>query len=181
MRLFVGLIGTFLVVCALIGTAFFWIGQRAPVQFRTEVATDIEATPDIVWAALTNIGTLTDRDDKITEVELLVVDDHGPLRWKVLRGDTSVMIYKRLVSEPNRRFEIAIDGGNMAIVGGYEYRLTPLSTSQTRLIAVEETEIEDILFRAAFALAGGRDRVLRAQLAEIKQVSEDYAAETGTL
>ena len=171
MRLLFTTIAVFLFLCVLIGAGIAWVGRRAPVEFQVEMSADINARPEVVWAALTNISTLPDRDDDISEVELLEAGQEGPLRWKVVRGDTSVMIYRRQVADPYQRLVLVIDGGNMGIEGSFRYDLR--STDQgTSLTVVEQSQVQDLMLRAAFALAGGRDQVLRAQLAEIKEVSE---------
>ena len=175
MRLLFITVAVFLLLCALIGTGIALVGRRAPVEFQVELSTEINAGPDIVWAALTNISTLPDRDDDISEVELLETDEDGPLRWKVVRGDTSVMIYRRQVAEPYQRLVLVIDGGNMGIEGSFRYDLRPTDQG-TSLTVVEQSRVQDLMLRAAFALAGGRDQVLRAQLAEIKEVSEAQEA-----
>ena len=171
MRLLFTTIAVFLFLCVLIGAGIAWVGRRAPVEFQVEMSADIKARPEIVWAALTNISTLPDRDDDISEVELLEADQEGPLRWKVVRGETSVMIYRRQVAEPYQRLVLVIDGGNMGIEGSFRYDLRPTDQG-TSLTVVEQSQVQDLMLRAAFALAGGRDQVLRAQLTEIKEVSE---------
>ena len=174
MRLLFTTIAVFLLLCALIGAGIAWIGRRAPVEFQVQLTAEIDAQPEVGWAALTNISTLPGRDDDISEVELLAVDDTGPLRWKVVRGDTSVMIYRRQLADPYRQLVLTIDGGNMGIEGSYRYDLVPADQG-TILTVVEDSQVQDLMLRAAFALAGGRDQVLRAQLAEIKEVSEAQA------
>ena len=81
------------------------------------------------------------------------------------------MIYRRQVAEPYQRLVLVIDGGNMGIEGSFRYDLRPTDQG-TSLTVVEQSQVQDLMLRAAFALAGGRDQVLRAQLAEIKEVSE---------
>ena len=170
MRLLFTTIAVFLFLCVLIGAGIAWVGRRAPVEFQVEMSADIKARPEVVWAALTNISTLPDRDDDISEVELWKPIKKGHCDGR-LCGAILVMIYRRQVAEPYQRLVLVIDGGNMGIEGSFRYDLRPTDQG-TSLTVVEQSQVQDLMLRAAFALAGGRDQVLRAQLAEIKEVSE---------
>ena len=172
MRLLYSMLGVVALVSALMFALFTFLGNRAPAAFSQTYTVEVEAPSSLVWLVAKDVSQLTARRENINQVTLVELDEVGAVEWEELSGETAVVRYRRTDSLDQRLWAFEVVGGNVEIQASYRYEIEDLGDGRSRLTGVEDSGIEAIALRAAFAFAGGREALLRSWIDEIKQTAE---------
>jgi len=159
MRWVLGIVGL-LVVLVVVVVA---IGYTLPQSHVASSSATYRASPDSLWASLTEVAAFPTWRKGITRVEPLP-DENGQRGWRE-HGGGDVVTYRIVEANPPRRLVSRIADQNLPYGGSWTYELTPAG-SGTRLTITERGEIYNPVFRfvARFMLGytATMDGVLRA-------------------
>lgn len=159
MRWIVGVVGVVVLLIAIVVA----VGAMLPKSHVAARSARYAASPDALWASLTEPASFPQWRDGVTRVELLP-DDAGQRGWREYTKHDAVA-YRVLESQAPRRFVARIADENLPYGGTWTYELAPANTG-TRLTITERGEIYNPVFRfvARFFLGytATIDGVLRA-------------------
>jgi uncharacterized protein YndB with AHSA1/START domain len=127
-----------------LGLVVVLVGYLLPEKHDATVSAVIPATPEAVWAALTDpVGYPTWRGD-VTSVEMLPADS-GHVAWRE-QGKNGAISYAIEQAEPPRRLVTRITDKSLPFGGAWEYEVTPDGTG-SRVRITEHGEVYNPVFR----------------------------------
>lgn len=141
------------------------IGYSLPVKHRAEVSATFNATPDTVFALITNVEAFPAWRSGLKSVEVIPSTD-GHMRFRELSVDGTIA-YVVESTEPNRRLVTRIDDKSLPFGGTWDYQLSPAPGGGTVLRIVEAGEIYNPVFRLISRFFMGYDRTIKTYLADV--------------
>lgn len=139
------------------------IGYLLPESHVASVSARYAASPDTIWATLTDVSAFPQWRSDVKRVELLP-DENGQRGWRE-HGSQDVITYRVVESAAPRRLVSRIADANLPYGGSWTYELTP-AESGTRLTITENGEVYNPIFRfvSRFIIGhtGTMESVLRA-------------------
>lgn len=140
MRWVLGIAGVLVLVVVVVAA----IGLVLPKGHVASAAARYRASPDTVWAALTDVPGLASWRADLTKVETLP-DRDGRRAWRETGKDGTVT-YETVETDPPRRLVTRIADTGLPFGGSWTYELTPVDGG-TRLTITERGEVYNPIFR----------------------------------
>jgi uncharacterized protein YndB with AHSA1/START domain len=140
MRWILWIIGGTVVVAIIIVA----VGYMLPRSHVASVSATYEATPDALWATLTDVSAFPAWRSDVTRVEVLP-DENGQRRWRE-HGKNGTITYRLIESTAPQRLVTRIDDQDLPFGGTWTYELAPAGNG-TRLTITERGEVYNPVFR----------------------------------
>ena len=140
MRWILWIVGS-LIIAALVAVI---IGFLLPKSHVASASARYAATPDALWASLTDVAAFPQWRHDLTRVETLP-DENGQRGWREYSNQGTVT-YRVVEAIPQRRLVTRIADQNLPYGGTWTYELTP-ADSGARLTITERGEIYNPVFR----------------------------------
>jgi hypothetical protein len=150
------------VVLALIVVA---VGYALPVKHRGQASTTFRATPEAVFALITNVEAFPTWRSGLKVAERIPSTD-GRTRFRETSGDGAITFVIESV-EPSRRLVTRIDDKSLAFGGTWTYELSPTTDGRTTLRITEDGEIYNPIFRFVSRFLMGYDRTINTYLTDV--------------
>lgn len=144
-----------------LGLVVMLVGLMLPVKHEAVVSAAIPATPEAVWAVLTDPASYPKWRGDVTAVELLPADS-GHVAWRE-QGKNGAISYVIERAEPPRRLVTRITDKSLPFGGAWEYEITPDGTG-SRVRITEHGEVYNPVFRFASRFIMGHTATARAYL-----------------
>ena len=141
------------------------IGYALPVKHRGVAESTFRATPDKIFALITDVGAFPSWRSGVKSVEVIPSNDDRK-RFREVSGDGSIA-YVVEAAEPNRRVVTRIDDKSLPFGGTWTYDISPDSDGRTRLRITEAGEIYNPIFRFVSRFVLGYDRTMKTYIADI--------------
>ena len=150
-------------IAALVAVAAI-VGVLLPRDHVAGMSARIAATPDSVWAAITDAGGYTTWRKELKNVDVLPPTPSGP-SWREHSSDGVITLVAD-VFEPPRRMVARIADKNLPFGGSWEYRVEPDGAAGSTVTIVERGSVYNPIFRFVSRFLMGHtstiDRYLRA-------------------
>ena len=140
MRWVLGVAGVLIVVVV----AVVAMGYLLPQSHVASSSARYRASPETLWASLTDVAAFPTWRKGVTRVELLP-DENGQHGWREHSGGETIT-FRIVEMEPPRRLVTRIADENLPFGGRWIYDLAPVD-SGTRLTISEQGEIYNPVFR----------------------------------
>jgi hypothetical protein len=141
------------------------VGYSLPVKHRAELSANFKATPDTIFALITNVEAFPGWRSGVKSVELLPSTD-GRKRFRELSSDGAITYVVESI-EPGRRLVTRIDDKSLPFGGTWTYELSPSADGGTTLRITEDGEIYNPVFRFVSRFFMGYDRTIKTYLADV--------------
>ncbi len=141
------------------------VGYSLPVKHRAEASATFKATPDALFALITNVEAFPGWRSGLKSVELLPPTD-GRKRFRERSADGAIA-YVVESAEPGRRLVTRIDDKSLPFGGTWTYELTPAPEGGTTLRITEDGEVYNPVFRFVSRFFMGYDRTIKTYLADV--------------
>ena len=141
------------------------IGYALPVKHRAEVSASFKATPEVLFALITNVEAFPTWRSGLKSVDPLPSTD-GRKRFRELSGDGAIA-YVVESAESGRRLVTRIDDKSLPFGGTWTYELSPAADGGTTLRITEDGEIYNPVFRFVSRYFMGYDRTIKTYLADV--------------
>jgi hypothetical protein len=141
------------------------VGYALPVKHRGEAEATFGATPETVFALITNVEAFPTWRRGVKSVELIRSTD-GRKRFRELSGHGPIAYVIESV-ESSRRLVTRIDDKSLPFGGTWSYELTPTTDGGTRLRITEDGEIYNPVFRFVSRFFVGYDQTIKTYLADV--------------
>jgi len=120
------------------------IGYLLPQSHLASSSARYRASPEALWASLTDVAAFPTWRKGLTRVELLP-DENGQRGWREHSGGETIT-FRVVEADPPRRLVSRIADQNLPFGGRWIYDLAPVD-SGTRLTITEQGEIYNPVFR----------------------------------
>ena len=120
------------------------VGSMLPRDHIAAMSARVAASPDAVWAALTDRAAFPTWRRDVKRVEPLPETTSGP-SWREHGGDS--ITYVAEVEEAPRRLVARIADKNLPYGGSWEYRIEPEGTSGSTVTVIERGSVYNPVFR----------------------------------
>jgi len=138
------------------------VGYMLPRDHVAAMSARVNATPEAVWAVLTDpAGFPTWRHD-IKTVDVLPATPTGP-SWRE-HSSNGTITYVVDVLEPQRRLIARIADTKLAFGGSWEYRVEPVSAAETKVTIIERGSVYNPIFRFVSRFLMGHTATIDAYL-----------------
>ena len=158
MRWVLGVVGLLVLVVVVVVA----VGYTLPQSHVASSSARYRASPEAVWASLTDVAAYPTWRTGVTRVELLP-GENGQTEWREYGSET--ITFRIVEKDPPRRLVTRIADEGLPFGGRWIYELAPLD-SGTRLTITEQGEIYNPVFRFVSRFVLGytstMDDVLRA-------------------
>jgi uncharacterized protein YndB with AHSA1/START domain len=156
--MFLGAIAALVVIVVIIGYAL-------PVKHRATAEATYKASPEALFALITNVEGFTAWRGGLTSAEVMPSAD-GRKRFREVSSDGTISYLVEAV-EPNRRLVTRIDDKTLPFGGTWTYELLPAADGRTTLRITEDGEVYNPLFRFVSRFIMGHDGTIRKYLASV--------------
>jgi len=138
------------------------VGYMLPRDHVAAMSARVHATPEAVWAVLTDpAGFPTWRHD-VKTVDLLPATPTGP-SWRE-HSNNGAITYVVDVLEPQRRLIARIADKGLPFGGSWEYRVEPVSATETQVTVIERGSVYNPIFRFVSRFLMGHTATIDAYL-----------------
>jgi uncharacterized protein YndB with AHSA1/START domain len=144
------------------------IGYSLPVKHRTIAAATVKASPQALFALITNVEGLSQWRSDVKSVEILPFTD-GRMRFRELSGNGAIT-YVIESFESNHRVVTRIDDKSLPFGGTWTYELEPAAGGRTTLRITEDGEIYNPIFRFVSRFVLSYDATMKRYLADVERV-----------
>jgi hypothetical protein len=151
------LVGLVLVIVA--------IGYALPVKHRASSEATYRASPEALYALITNVDSFPSWRSGLKSVERLPAAE-GRTRFRETSGDGTISFIVD-TAEVNRRLVTRIDDKSLPFGGSWTYELVPGSDGRTTLRIVEDGEVYNPVFRFVSRFFMGHDSTIKRYLADV--------------
>ena len=134
-------IGVTVLVLAMV-VAVVGIGSMLPPAHVASAEATLNAPPERVFQALSEVTRYPEWRPRVTRVEVLATD---PLRWREHEGGDAIT-FEVMDSSPPQRLKVRIADPDLPFGGTWTYTLTPAGTG-TRLQITEDGVVHNPVFR----------------------------------
>ncbi len=144
-----------------IGLVVVVVGFLLPVRHEATVSATIPATPDAVWAVLTDPASYPTWRGDVTSVELLPTDS-GHVAWREQGGHRAITFVVEQAERPTR-LVTRITDKSLPFGGSWEYRVTG-DGAGSRVQITEHGEVYNPVFRFVSRFIMGHSATASAYL-----------------
>ena len=144
-----------------LGLVVVLVGLMLPVKHQATVSAAIPATPEAVWAALTDVAAYPRWRGDVTSVAMLPADS-GHVAWRE-QGKNGAISYVIEEADPPRRLVTRITDKSLPFGGAWEYVVTPEGTG-SRVRITEHGEVYNPVFRFVSRFIMGHSAMASAYL-----------------
>ena len=144
-----------------LGLVVVLVGLMLPVKHQATVSAAIPATPEAVWAALTDVAAYPRWRGDVTSVAMLPADS-GHVAWRE-QGKNGAISYVIEEADPPRRLVTRITDKSLPFGGAWEYDVTPDGTG-SRVRITEHGEVYNPVFRFVSRFIMGHSATASAYL-----------------
>jgi hypothetical protein len=138
------------------------VGFMLPRDHVAAMSARVGATPEAVWAVLTDpAGFPTWRHD-VKTVDVLPATPTGP-SWRE-HSTSGTITYVADVLEPPRRLIARIADTGLSFGGSWEYRVEPVSARETKVTIIERGSVYNPIFRFVSRFLMGHTATIDAYL-----------------
>jgi Polyketide cyclase / dehydrase and lipid transport len=141
------------------------IGYSLPVKHRGTGESTFNASPDALFALITNVEAFPAWRRGVKTVETIPSTD-GRTRFRERSGNGRIA-YVIESAEANRRVVTRIDDTSLPFGGTWTYELLPVSGGRTTLRITEDGEIYNPVFRFVSHFFMGYDGTIKTYLADV--------------
>jgi uncharacterized protein YndB with AHSA1/START domain len=150
-----------LAVAVGLGLVVVIVGYLLPARHEVTVSATIPASPDAVWAVLTDPASYPTWRGDVTSVELLPTDS-GHVAWRELGKNGAIAFVVEEEARPTR-LVTRITDRSLPFGGRWEYLVTGDGTG-SRVQITEHGEVYNPVFRFASRFIMGHSATARAYL-----------------
>ena len=141
------------------------VGYSLPVKHVATRSTEVTASPERVWATITDIPALPRWRPDLKSAELTGRTDAGPV-WREVSGDGTIT-YETVEQVPPRRLVSRIADKSLPFAGTWTYELQPTGTG-TRVTIREDGEVYNPVFRVVSRFVIGHDATIKKYLSALE-------------
>lgn len=141
-------------------------GWMLPEGHRASRTVTLAASPDAVYAVISEVGRYADWRSDVTLVELLPDEGRG-LRFRE-HGGNGPIIFRVEQADPPRAFRVRIDDPDQPFGGTWTYALVPEGTG-TSLTITEDGEVYNPIFRFLSHFVFSQTATMEAYLAALQR------------
>jgi hypothetical protein len=143
------------------------VGYSLPVKHRAAGETTAKASPEALFALITNVDAFPSWRSGLKSSEVLPSTD-GRKHFRETSGDGTIT-YVIESLEPNRKLVTRIDDKRLPFGGTWTYELLPTSTGATTLRITEDGEVYNPIFRFVSRFIMGHDSTIKKYLADVNR------------
>lgn len=155
-----GVVAALLVVIVL-------VGYSLPVKHRAQVTAPIAASPDQVFALITNVAAFPTWRTGVRSVEVLAPSDARP-RWREVSKNGTIPFVAESANPPTT-LVTRIDSKSLPFGGTWTYDVQPDSGGRSRLQITEDGEIYNPIFRFVSRFFIGYEGTLRQYVSDVER------------
>ena len=144
-----------------LGLVVVLVGLMLPVKHESAMSVAIPATPEAVWAALTDVAAYPRWRGDVTSVEMLPADS-GHVAWRE-QGKNGAISYVIEQAEAPKRLVTRITDKSLPFGGAWEYVVAPEGTG-SRVRITEHGEVYNPVFRFVSRFIMGHTTTVSAYL-----------------
>ena len=133
-----------LAVLSVVVAVVFVVGMRLPKAHIARSHATINAPPDSVWRALTDVEAFPSWRSDVSRVELLP-SSGGHKAWREV-GKNGTITFEEVAAEPSRRLVSRIADPSLPFGGTWTYELLP-DGGGSRITITEDGVVHNPLFR----------------------------------
>lgn len=141
------------------------IGYSLPVKHRASAAATVKASPEALFALITDVDGFASWRSDLKSVEVLPSTD-GKKRFREVTGNGPITFVIES-AEPNKRLVTRIDDKTLPFGGSWTYELVPTADGRTMLRITEDGEVYNPLFRFVSRFIVGQDGTIKTYLAAV--------------
>jgi uncharacterized protein YndB with AHSA1/START domain len=156
-------LGTFGVVVAVVLVVYL-VGLLVPKSHVASTSARYAASPDAIWATLTDASAFPNWRSDVSRVEILP-DENGQRGWREY-GKQGTVTYRVIEAVPSRRLVSRIADRDLPYGGTWTYELSP-ADSGTRLTITERGEVYNPIFRFVSRFVMGYTATMNGMLRAI--------------
>jgi len=153
-------------VVALLLVILIAVGYTLPVKHRATVSATVAASPDRVYALITNVASFPSWRSDVQSVEIQPSTD-GKRRWREVSKNGTIPFVAESEDPPNRLVG-RIDSKSLPFGGTWTYELQP-DSGRTRLQITEDGEIYNPIFRLVSRFFLGYEGTLRQYVSDVER------------
>jgi Polyketide cyclase / dehydrase and lipid transport len=153
-------------VVALLLVILVAVGYTLPVKHRATVSATIAASPDQVYALITNVAAFPSWRSGVSTVEVLPSPD-GKRRWREVSKNGTIPFVIESESPPNRLVS-RIDSKSLPFGGTWTYDVQS-DSGRTKLQITENGEIYNPIFRLVSRFFIGYEGTIRQYLSDVER------------
>lgn len=157
--------GTFI---ALFVLSLYFYGLSQPEEHTASVTTELGASPDRVWAVITDYVGMAAWWDQVKAVEEGTLPDGTRVTWNT-GADGERIGFVTVDEAPPRRLVRRIVDTGLPFGGEWIFELEPAEGNQTRLTLTERGFIRPPIFRAFAGIFMDQKGTMKSYLAALKQ------------
>lgn len=141
------------------------VGYLLPRDHVATVEARLDASPEEVWAALTDVDAYPAWRRGVERVERLAAGDELPA-WREVGSSTMRLGVE--ARDPGRRWVVRILDEDLPFGGTWTYRLEP-EGGGTRITLTEEGSVHNPIFRFVSRFLMGHDATMRAWVDDLRR------------
>ena len=154
-------------VVALLLVILIAVGYTLPVKHRATVSATIAASPEQVYALITNVASFPSWRSGVQSVEVVPSPD-GKRRWREVSKNGTIPFVVESEDPPNRLVG-RIDSKSLPFGGTWTYELRSDSSGKTNLLITEDGEIYNPVFRLVSRFFIGYEGTIRQYLSDVER------------
>ena len=143
------------------------IGWTLPRHHRVSVMRGYVATPEAMFALISDVGAYTSWRTEVTRVEVLPYEG-GRLRWRETTKSNGPISYVMEESVPNRKLVARIADTNLPFGGAWTYELTP-GPNGVGLSITEDGDVYNPIFRFVSRFVMGHTTTIERYLDDVEK------------
>lgn len=152
------------VVVGLVGIAY-GVGAALPVSHTASVSAPVAASPDEVWALITEVESFPEWRDDVWSVTVLDSEGPGPA-WRE-ETDMGELTFETEAWDPPNAMTARIADEGIPFGGSWTYEVI-LDGTGARLIITENGEVYNPLFRFMSRFVFGHESTIRSYLEAVQ-------------
>jgi len=149
------------------------IGALLPRDHVAAMSARVRATPEGVWAVLTDPASFPAWRRDVKTVEVLPTTPTGP-SWREHSSNGSITYVTEVLEPPHRMITRIADTG-LPFGGSWEYRVEPVSANESSVTIVERGSVYNPIFRFVSRFLMGHTATIDAYL---RALGHEFGTET---
>ena len=151
------------------------IGWSLPVQHRASLARTYRATPEAMYALITDAPSFPSWRSDIKHVDMLPAEN-GRARWTETSRNGSIT-YRVEQSSPNQLLVTRIANTELPFGGAWTYEIVSVGEAETTLRLTEDGEVYNPIFRFVSRFVMGHEATMKQYLAAVGTRFPDVTAD----
>jgi len=143
------------------------IGWSLPKHHRVTVMRGYVATPEAMFALISDVQSYSSWRTDLTKVEVLT-DDRGRLRWRETTKGNGPITYVMEEAVPNHKLVARIADTNLPFGGAWTYELTP-GANGVGLSITEDGDVYNPIFRFVSRFVMGHTATIERYLDDVEK------------